>query len=306
MPNCNLHLINKTRSVLLTITALTFLVGISSSQITRAQDNTAPADQSTTTIDQGPLAGPHISQQSQAPGVATGFSAKGRRHAPNDRMRLRLYEKVLAQLDLSPQQQESIKSIHEKLQTETRAYFRKHQEEINQLKTILRSNQPDAKPKQSDRPQSQKLAGAGTDTKPSPEVQNARKKMHEIIAAKPKADPYLLEVWNLLTPDQQTQFRTEAEKIEQAARERKLGKRNQIDLPNSDKRPFIERRREFIKKLLEKESDQLTEGDLKKLERIRRRMEEQKIRLENHQPPQPPKASDIPINDQTKNDNSKP
>jgi len=300
MPNCNQHLINKTRSTLLTIIALTSLACFSSLQITRAQDNTTPADQTATTADRGPLAGPHINQQSQAPGVATGFTAKGRRRAPNDRMRLRLYEKVLSQLDLSPQQQESIKSIHEKLQTETRAYFQKHQEEINQLKTILRSNQPDAKPGQSDRPKDKKV----TDTKPSPEVQNARKKMREIIAAKPKADPYLLEVWNLLTPDQQTQFRTEAETIEQAARERKLGKRNQIDLPNSDKRPFIERRQEFIKQLLDKESDQLTEQDLQKLERIRRRMEEQKIRLENHQPPQPPKASDIPIDKQ--DDNSKP
>jgi len=274
----------------------TTLIIISSYFIISIPLQAQPTNQNTTK-QTDPLAGPQIIEQPAAPGVATGFSARNRRRAPNDRMRFRLYENVLAKINLTPGQQDSIKSIHDKYQSESRAYFRKHQEELTQLKAIVQNNQSMKQPDQSDRHTDVKI----TDTKPSPEIQDARNKLRVIITGKPKADTYLAQVWNLLTPDQQTQFRAEAKIIEQQAAEKRKNKQSNRDTVNPDMRPFSQKRKEFIQKLLEKESDQLTEQDLKMLERIRTRMQKQQQYFNNHPAPQPPKATDIDINNSDSN-----
>lgn len=290
----------------------------------------------TTTTNDDPLSGPKINRGPAAPGVAIRFTKTGRRRYDGPRANFRIYRRILEKINLTETQTENLKSIYQHFQSDTRDYYKQHQNETDKLRAELRkaaaarlaqATAPitDQKKESSDqrrRPQQQTRNPNATDVKMTPAMERARNRLREINAGKPSPEPYLIETWNALTPDQQTQFQSQLKQLHaetQASNATNDGKSMRPGTSEQNYKSFAESRRAFIEQLLDKEKNQLTDRERMILERLRDRLNKSESsdrpatgatdippsardRRRANQPPrqrfsrpQPPKAKDIEI-----------
>ncbi len=262
----------------------------------------------------GPLAGPSLERGPAAPGVPMSFGrARYRGGGVSYRANLRLYRRVLEQLDLNAEKVEEITALYQSHNAATSAYYKAHAEESKRLRAIVQAAKGDKGDRDVKREDVVEL---------SAEVLVAEQRLREINGQKPSAEPVMVSIWEALDDDEQARFQAKIDELRGAvdgagAQGRAMGMGGQ----NDKRKTMLERRVDFIDELLgideDEDTSELTVEDRRVLERARERLlaamkaqsdgvaQESGGRRRNRVrrlPPQPPLAREIVIEEDEKDE----
>lgn len=302
-------------------------------QTTRPARTPAPTTQPDTldTEPWGPLGGPRVADRS-APGVRMGFGSSALRFADRGNGSIQQYRRVLSDMDLEPAQEEEIQSLLQSFGEATRDYNRSNAREIASLRRTLRDNgyqgralgdrvrdrptdrQADG---QTDRPTDRAGDRAGADAPMTEDreatIEAALMRLREIRQAAPRQDPYMVEIFALLTPAQQQELEDALNDMAAEAQRRRDARvlesmepsATDDDAPTMDgsqraapTRPndrVTDRAPEQIRELMDKDESELTRAERRQLDRFRQRVARERDRL--NRAPKPPTKDDIVFED---------
>ncbi len=166
----------------------------------------------------GPLAGPRVGD-AVVPGVSLQFAENamtpGRRL--QDGLALYSYVDALRTIDLTEAQREAAIDVLRRARQERQAFEAEHAEEIRALRSEARRR-------------GRTRDGTVTDRQPEPpseeggEMADLRGRYQALQAQLPPEEPYILELWALLTPEQQVEVEAFLAQRQEEQRQRRMAR----------------------------------------------------------------------------------
>ncbi len=268
-----------TRCVRLLTSAVLSIAFIGSAAFFSPPAEAFAQQESTTT---NPLAGPHVETDQPAPGVSMGFGDSNRQRFFGRSANVGLYGRLLKTMELPDDQQVEIRAVFVEYSDAVKAYFATFRGEMRGLRQVTKgkrpaeTDRPDRKAKDN-RPADQskdKDEVNASDRKPTKESEKATARLREINRGKPQPEAYLIRVWEMLTPDQQVEFRGALEAMQQEREMEAMGMTDANGQPGEVRtfKNFAERRQAQFEAFMRKTEGTLTDEQLEKLQRLRERL----------------------------------